>query len=743
MKNRTIIRSAVGAAAVAFASCAHSAPQTDFNEVSKQAAIMLQNRHYYKEDFDEAMSQRIYDLFMKTIDGGKIYLTATDAEEFEKKYKNTLTDIILAGKSVDAAEEMFDRVKMRAKTRHAEVVEYLNNTEFKFNSDRELISDRSKVGWPQDEAAAQQLWKDMAEDLMLTEELRRSNIIRLAMEQGKPNPLKDERSAKETVLLKFKRDSASIEKTDREEIANYMISALGAAYCPHTDYFSAREMEAFRSSIRTQLTGIGAMLQTEDDGAIKVTGIIINGPSDKQGDLKLNDRIIGVEHLNDGNMTDIMFMKLDKVVELIKGPKGTEVKLKVQPASDPTEIKFIVIKRDRVQLKGDQAKAQIFDVNLDGRKQKLGVIKLPSFYANFETGVPRCSVDVEKLIVRLNKENVQGLLLDLRGNGGGSLEEVRRMTGFFTGYGPVVQVRNTRNQISAQRSDRKKAIYNGPLVVAIDKSSASASEILAGALQDYNRAVIVGDSSTFGKGTVQQPFNLKPWLPAMSGRERAGFLKPTIQKFYRVAGSSTQLKGVEADIVLPSIYDGLEIGEKHMDYALKHDVIKPASGFKPMDRAQLHIAKLKEASTHRVNKSQDYQYIREDLDRILKRIEENKSSLNKEKRQTEIDMADRRTKTRNKERIERFKKLQQEDIKNFSVYRLELDDLKKDDLVKLDLTDIQDTHMRRAKSDLDDLNQTPEWPSQIDVTEREALNILMDLVDLSQGVGIAKVKVAK
>ena len=188
----------------------------------------------------------------------------------------------------------------------------------------------------------------------------------------------------ESVKLKFKRDFESILNTDREEVANYMISALGAAHCPHTDYFSAREMDSFMSSIKTQLVGVGALLQAEEDGATKISGIVINGPTDKQGEMQLNDRIIGVDHLNDGNMTDIMFMKLDKVVELIRGKQGTSVRLKVQPAKNPTEIKFIVIKRDKVELKGDKAKGQIIELARNGQQHRLGYIKLPSFYADFD-----------------------------------------------------------------------------------------------------------------------------------------------------------------------------------------------------------------------------------------------------------------------------------------------------------------------------------------------------------------------
>jgi carboxyl-terminal processing protease len=242
-------------------------------------------------------------------------------------------------------------------------------------------------------------------------------------------------------------------------------------------------------------------------------------------------------------MTDIMFMPIDKVVELIRGKEGSSVALKVEPAGGaPGETKIVVIKREKVELKDEQASGEMIHMkNKDGELRRIGIITLPSFYADFDEGTTRCSVDVERILQRLMEEKMDGLVFDLRNNGGGSLEEVRRMTGFFVPIGPVVQVKNTLGQVQVKDTDGGKPIYNGPMVVLLDKSSASASEILAGALQDYNRAVVVGDSSTFGKGTVQQPMDIGRMLPLFAVREKAGYLKVTIQKFYRPSGSSTQM----------------------------------------------------------------------------------------------------------------------------------------------------------------------------------------------------------
>lgn len=496
------------------------------------------------------------------------------------------------------------------------------------------------------------------------------------------------------------------------------------------------------SGMKNSLVGIGALLQEEEDGAIKITGIVVGGPADKEGSLKLNDRIVGVDHTNAGTeeaMVDIMFEKLDRVVDMIRGKEGIEVRLKVEPADGaPGEIKFIIIKRGKVELKDELAKAEVVEMERpDGSKRRLGFISLPAFYADFQDWETRCSIDIEKLVKRLNAEKVEGIVLDLRSNGGGSLEEVRRMTGFFTGRGPVVQVKNHLGRVEVKDSSHTNPIFNGPMVVLINKASASASEILAGALQDYNRAVIVGDSSTFGKGTVQQPMEIRKMMPFMADARRAGVLKPTIQKFYRVAGSTTQLMGVESDIVLPSLLDAYEVGEKHLDHALPHDNIKRAPGFSELARGNLFLPSIKKNSSARVAESLDFEYIKEDADRIIKRRTENVISLNKETRKKELDDNEKRRDVRNEERRKRFAELAEKDDKRFRFFRLNLEDLEREKLVELDREKDKESYMRKAKDGVADLDDTPDWPSALDPVKREGINILADLVDTTERARMA------
>jgi carboxyl-terminal processing protease len=362
-----------------------------------------------------------------------------------------------------------------------------------------------------------------------------------------------------------------------------------------------------------------------------------------------------------------------------------------------------------VELKDEAAAGEIIEiVQSNGEPKRLGWITLPSFYLDFTDGDPSVYRDVQQLLTRFKEEGVDGVALDLRGNGGGALEEVRRMTGLFIGRGPVVQVKRNWGAVDSKESSLRKPLYEGPLIVVTDKTSASASEILAGALQDYNRALVVGASSTYGKGTVQQPMDIGRFFKLFQDDSRAGNLKATIQKFYRVTGSSTQIEGVVPDIILPSLTDALEIGEEYQKHALPHDMIEPARGFEPMDAKPLFRDELSEQSAKRLRKSQDFQYVREDIARTKKKIAENTRSLNRETRSEELDQSQERRETRNAERRKRFAKMQKEDSERFRFYRLTLDDLEQEKLKLVDRERDAQANMRRAKDVVADLDDTPE-----------------------------------
>jgi carboxyl-terminal processing protease len=731
-------RNAAAAAALVAISSTACAQQADFNEVGRQMSIMLQNSHFAKLPFNADLGQRFLDEYLKDLDFQRLYFTRDDVEGFKAKYGAELHNMLLDRKCMGPATEIYRVFQTRVAERVALTEKLLADESFDFSTNETVMLSRKGAEWPRNEQEAVELWKLQIKEAVLGETMRRELLSKLSKEQGKPDPSASDRSPKEKVSLRYKRLLNSVNDVDEEEIANYFLSAVAGAHDPHTDYMSFRETNQFKDGMRNQLVGIGAQLKAEEDGATKITGIVIGGPADRAGVLKLNDRIVAVDTLNTGkpeDMTDIMFMKIDKVVDYIRGSEGTSVALKVEPAGGPPgEAKIVVIQRGKVEMKDELASGDVIEIKSEsGTPHRLGVITLPSFYGDFDDGKVRCSVDVERILKRLIEEKIDGLALDLRNNGGGFLEEVRRMTGFFIDSGPVVQVKNTVGHVQVKDSDSGKAMYNGPMIVMIDKTSASASEILAGALQDFNRAVVVGDSSTFGKGTVQQPMDIGRMLPLFAARNRAGNLKLTIQKFYRPSGSSTQMEGVESNIVMPSLMDAMEVGESFLDHCLPHDRIRPAPDYKPLDAQALFIPKLKELSQARVNESMDYRYIIQDVIKAKERIKRNQLSLNKEVREKELEESNRQQKERNLERMNRFAKMAEEDRKNLTFYKVTLDDLDQNAPLKAyspggDSGD----YMRRAKDAMEDLDETPKWPTGLDPLKRESLWILKDLVDLTE-----------
>lgn len=727
-------------AAVSSSACAQ---QADFNEVGRQMAIMLQNSHFARLPFNAELSHRFLDDYLKDLDFQRLYFTQEDVDGFEAKYGDKLHTMLLHGNSVPAANEIYKVFEKRVEERVSLAEKLLKEGEFDFSADESVMLSRKDAAWPKNDKEAAELWRLQIKEAVLGETLRRELLTKLSKEQGKNDPGSADRSPKEKVSLRYKRFLNSVKDVDEEEISNYFLSSIARAYDPHTDYMSFREMNRFKDGMKNELVGIGALLQGEEDGATKIMGIVVGGPADRESTLKLNDRVVAVDTLNTGkpeDMIDIMFMKIDKVVDYIRGKEGSMVALKVEPAGGaPGETKIVVIQRGKVEMKDEQASGEVIDMKNDkGDTHRLGIITLPSFYADFEEGKVRCSVDVERILKRLTDEKIDGLILDLRNNGGGSLEEVRRMTGFFIESGPVVQVKNTLGQVQVKDSDSGKPIYSGPMVVMTDKSSASASEILAGALQDFNRAVIVGDTSTFGKGTVQQPMDIGRMLPLFAARNRAGYLKVTIQKFYRPSGSSTQMDGVAANVVVPSLTDALDMGEEFLDHPLPHDRIRPAADFKPLDAQALFIPRLKELSEERLNASKDFSYIIQDVLKAKDRLKANKLSLNKVAREKDLAESDSMQKERNAERRTRFTKMAEEDKKSMAFFKITLEDLEKGaDLKPYNPADETGEYMRRAKDETAELDETPKWPTGLDPVKRESMAVLKDLVELTENARLA------
>ncbi|HPP54298.1 MAG TPA: S41 family peptidase, partial [Thermoguttaceae bacterium] len=452
--------------------------------------------------------------------------------------------------------EVFDVFLRRVDERVRWVDEFLN-MEHDFTVDEELVVDRESVQYPADEAEARQVWrKRIKYDLLV---LKTTDKL-----EGQP--------AREKLARRYHSFAKQMHQMDNEEVLEMYLSAMTSAFDPRTTYMSPRTKEDFEIVMKLELEGIGASLQYED-GYTKVHKIIPGGAADKDGRLKVGDRIVGVGQGKDGEIVDVVDMKLSDVVDLIRGKKGTVVRLKVIPA-DAGEQKIIEITRAKIELKDSEAQGEIFTVGKkpDGAPYKIGVIDLPSFYMDMtgaRMGLPMfksTTRDVRRILEDFNAKGVDAVILDLRRNGGGALTEAINLTGLFIEEGPVVQVKDAEGRVQPYLDSDQEMVWKGPLVVLVSKFSASASEILAGAIQDYRRGLIVGDHATHGKGTVQSLLDIGRELFRIPNAKNLGALKVTMQQFYRPSGDSTQNRGVVSDIEWPSLTTHLDVGESDLDY---------------------------------------------------------------------------------------------------------------------------------------------------------------------------------
>jgi carboxyl-terminal processing protease len=728
--------------------CEIFAQPADFNEVGKQMAIMLQNSHFARLPFSAELSQRFLDNYLKSLDSQRLYFLQQDVDALNIKYGGQLHSLLLNENFMSAATEIYAIYVKRVGERVRLILNDLEGSEFDFSVNESATLNRKKVAWIKNEIEAQEVWRIQIKKEVLDDLLYRDFTARLPSDNAKLDAKDVKSSSKAKIALHYQRKLKEIEKVSSEQIANFFLSAIAHSYDPHTDYLNFQEMNRFNDSMKNQLVGIGAYLHFEEDGAVKIKGLVVGGPADRGGILQPNDRIIAVDTLNTGkseDMINIKTMELEKVIDLIQGEDGSAVALKIEQAVGFSgEAKVIVIQRAKVERKDQQASGQVITINVENSLiKRLGVITLPTFYSDFEDEKTRCSNDVEKILTRLMSEKIDGLVLDLRDNPGGSLEEVCRMTGLFIGSGPVAQVKNTLGQIQVKNSPNKKPIYIGPMVVMTNEGSASASEILAGALQDFNRAVIIGESSTFGKGTVQQQMEIGRMLPYFASRDQAGSLKLTIQKFYRPSGSSTQMEGVIPDIQLASESHRELKAEKFLDHALPHDRIRPAGNFSPLEQA-LFISQLRQLSRDRTSLNNDFAYFSEDSIKQKEKMEVNSVSLIKTVRDKELAGLHALEKERNIERKNRYAKISLEDTKMLSFYKLTLENIEKNtDLKQCHRADESSEYVRTVEDMNLDLDQTPKPPSGLDFVKRESLSILRDLIDLTDNsrlVGISDSK---
>ncbi len=565
-------------------------PAPEYGKTTQAIMDQLLRNHYSHIQFNDSFSGKMLDGYIKSLDGSRMYFTQTDIAEFEQ-YRTKLDDQLKAG-DVKTGYLMFNRYNQRLIERLVYSIKRVETdpTDFDFTADESIELDRSKAAWPADHAALEDLWRRQV----------KSSVLSLKLTD---KPIKEVR---ELLAKRFRSQLSQVLRINTLDVYQRYMDAMTMAFDPHTQYYAPRAAENFNMSMRLSLEGIGAVLTTDDEYT-KVVSIVTGGPADKNGELHPDDRIVGVAQ-GDKAFVDVVGWRVDDVVDLVRGEKGSVVRLNVLPKGSKLDSKIIRITREKVKLEDSSAKSEVVDVEYGGVKHKIGVIELPAFYVDFEALQRRdpdyksSTRDVDQLLTKLKKENIEGLVIDLRNNGGGSLTEASELVGLFVKRGPTVQVKDAEGEITVLGNPDSDTSYDGPLAVLVNRLSASASEIFAGAIQDYQRGLIVG-SQTFGKGTVQE------LIPMGEGQ-----IKITRSKFYRISGESTQHKGVTPNIKFPDLYDvSDDIGENALPTALPWDTIDVANFYRPYADFRLLVPSLNAKHDVRLRDDPDFVFIRAEI----------------------------------------------------------------------------------------------------------------------------------
>jgi carboxyl-terminal processing protease len=607
-------------------------PQDYFQEEEQLVNTVLTRYHFKKFNLNDSLSSAIFDRYLKSLDFSKLYFLKTDISNFET-FRYKIDDYLIDG-NLKLAYDLYNTFRDRVNQRIDYVSEVLQN-EFDYSADEyfEVREDSSK--WAANVAELNDIWRKRIKFDALN--------LKLA---GKDWP-----SISETLKKRYENIRKAIYQTKSEDVFQLYLNAYTESVDPHSNYFLPITSDNFKIDMTRALEGIGAQLQAEDDYT-KVVEIIAGGPAFKSNLLHRDDRIIGVAQGDDGEMVDVVGWRVNDVVKLIRGPKESIVRLLILQASDganalPNEIKLV---RDKVKLEDQSAKRQILELNNNNVPYKIGVISVPAFYVDYEAeqkGDPNfksTTRDVRKLISELQSEKIDGIVIDLRNNGGGSLEEAIELTGLFIKDGPVVQVKQSTGYIDVGDDPDPGVAYSGPLAVLVNRFSASASEIFSGAIQDYRRGIILGEQ-TYGKGTVQNLIDLN----RMWGKtgNKLGQVKITIAKFYRISGGSTQHLGVVPDIKFPSPFDAHEFGESSEPSALPWDQIM-ATKFIPFTNISNLIPRLQNLHDVRIKSDLRFQSFMEDVNESKETREKNFISLNESVRKKEKEGQDLKREQRKK-----------------------------------------------------------------------------------------------
>jgi carboxyl-terminal processing protease len=648
----------------------------------------LRHNHFISKVLDDDLSDEIFDKYLEQLDSGKAYLLASDVAAFEQ-YRLRLDDALVRG-NLDPAYQMFNVFQQRQVERLqfllAELDRGLEAMDFTVNESMDV--ERKQASWPADQAELDRIWRQRLKAAVLSMKLNDRPLAEI----------------EELLTKRYRNRLKQALQTKSEDVFQLYVNAFAAAYDPHTQYFSPRTSQNFNINMSLSLEGIGAVLRSDDEYT-SVVELVPAGPADKSGLLKPSDRILSVGQGESGPLIDVVGWRLDDVVELIRGPKDSKVRLEIVPhLAEDSGARVITITRNTVQLEEQAAQKKLLTLENNGVKSRIGIITIPTFYADFKAiqqGDPNyksTTRDVRRLIKELKEEGIDGLVIDLRNNGGGSLQEADSLTGLFIPSGPTVQVKSANRRPSVYADTDNETAWDGPLAVLVNRLSASASEIFAGAIQDYERGLIIG-SQTFGKGTVQTLIPLN-----------RGQLKVTAAKFYRVSGKSTQHRGVLPDITFPEIFNTEQIGESALDDAMPWDMIQPTvfnrgSGVTPL------VAQLNERHLARVANDPDFDYLRALSQRARETAEQTLVSLNYETRKTEKAQADQ--------------------------WRLDLENRLRATQGKEPLATLEDLE-KAVEAEEDELEDPAKDPLL-----REGANVLADFIGLTRQIALAEHATAK
>ncbi|MCE8023539.1 carboxy terminal-processing peptidase [Billgrantia aerodenitrificans] len=607
---------------VTLLSCAQLAlAQIQPNDSHRQAALevaeSLRYGHYAETALDDTWSRLAFERYLDILDGQRAFLLESDIDEF-RHFEERIDDMLFEG-DLAPAFELYQRYHDRAESRFEWLLSAIDEgLGFTYESDMRLDLDRREADWATSEAELDELWYKRLKNAALTLDI-----------SGQ-----DEEQVENNLRQRYEGQLSRLRQTNGEDVFGLFMAAVTSSIDPHTEYLSPRQGESFDIQMRLSLEGIGAMLQSDGE-YVKVTSLVPGGPADRAGVLEPADRIVGVGQ-EDEEIVNVVGMRLDEVVDLIRGPKGTVVRLEVVPAEavDMTRSSTVEITRDTVDLEDQAAKGEIVEVEREDGNKRIGVITIPTFYVDFDawqSGAEEfrsTTRDVAREVERLKSEGIDGLVLDLRNNGGGALQEANSLLGLFIDRGPTVQVRDARGRINLYGDTETGTLYDGPLAVLVNRLSASASEILAGAIQDYGRGLVLG-SATFGKGTVQTLNDLSH-----------GQIKLTRAKFYRISGESTQHRGVEPDILFPDLVDPERIGESSLDNALEWDTVQ-AVQYRHYGEPWEYLETLRSRHRERADSHPNFIFLKERTE-LARRMREEQTtvSLDREQRQREVEARD-------------------------------------------------------------------------------------------------------